>query len=405
MFRTLAAILLLSSASAWAQSTQVAEDQKQLQGIWRVRRVIGSDEAKFQMLQVQLAFEGNQLLFVTDREPGSEFSYTLDPTKDPKQIDLVRTVHQIVVSGQKPPAPRRVIVRGIYSFEQDWLKLRYGPGGGPRPADFSMNGHWGNFDCVLIIERDSSRAARTKLQDARAILAIRGLGGGAWAFSNYALPGSRTTLYVKLDATKGDAILTKIAPQMKALSSVTGLHLNDSSVTDAGLASLEGIDNIGQIDLERTAITDAGLTHLRNMTHLGLLIVSATNVTEAGVAGLKKALPHLQVTHSSHAESASELAITNAGGAERFDANGKLIEILFTHRLSDFQLLGLQKHLEVWKTTLRAVDLTNCSITDRGLAALAGLTSLRQLTLKGTDVTVAGVKSLIRAVPDLKVTH
>jgi hypothetical protein len=61
--------------------------------------------------------------------------------------------------------------------------------------------------------------------------------------------------------------------------------------------------------------------------------------------------------------------------------------------------------LEVWKTTLRTVDLTDCHVTDRGLAALAGLTSLRQLTLKGTDVSVAGVKSLKRAVPDLKVKH
>jgi len=65
----------------------------------------------------------------------------------------------------------------------------------------------------------------------------------------------------------------------------------------------------------------------------------------------------------------------------------------------------LRKHLEVWKSTLRSIDLTDCHITDRGLAALAGLTSLRELTLKGTDVTVAGVNALKRTVPSLKVTH
>jgi hypothetical protein len=112
------------------------------------------------------------------------------------------------------------------------------------------------------------------------------------------------------------------------------------------------------------------------------------------------------VTHLSHAESDSKLAITNAGGTEYPDENGRLIEIRFTPgKLNDFQLLGLQKHLEVWKSTLRSIDLTDCHITDRGLAALAGLTSLRQLTLKGTDVTVAGVKSLMRTVPNLKVKH
>ena len=57
MFRTLAAILLVSSAYASAQSTQVADDPKRLQGIWRVREVHGSDEAKAYRLQMHLAFE------------------------------------------------------------------------------------------------------------------------------------------------------------------------------------------------------------------------------------------------------------------------------------------------------------------------------------------------------------
>jgi type III secretory pathway component EscR len=36
MFRTLAVLSLIGSASAFAQSSKVAEDQKRLQGIWRV---------------------------------------------------------------------------------------------------------------------------------------------------------------------------------------------------------------------------------------------------------------------------------------------------------------------------------------------------------------------------------
>jgi uncharacterized protein (TIGR03067 family) len=403
MIRTLAAFLLVSSSCVWAQRPQVTEDQKQLQGIWRVREVLGSDEAKAHMLRMHLAFQGNKLLPVTKGEPSSEFSYVLDPLKDPKQIDLIE---RMLVLGQKPPAAQQVIIAGIYAFEQDRLKLRYGQWLGGRPADFSMNVRWGTFDCVLILERDTSPAARTKVQDARAILAIRKLGGDAQFSDNYLAPlGARPPLYVKLDEKKGDAILTRIAPQMKALSSVSGLHLHGSKVTDVGLACLEEINNVEHIDLQGTAITDAGLAHLRNMTNLRLLSVSETNVTDAGVASLKKSLPHLQVTHFSHAESNSQLAITNAGGVEYSDDKGKLIEIRFTRKLNDFQLLGLQKHLEVWKTTLRSIDLTDCRITDRGLAALAGVTSLRELNLKGTDVTVAGVKSLMRTVPDLKVKH
>jgi uncharacterized protein (TIGR03067 family) len=397
MLRTLAAILLVNSASAWAQTTRVAEDQKRLQGIWRVTNVVCPAESRTSMLRAQLAFDGDKLLFLSGPDPGVEFSYTVGPAKDPKQIDLSRT---IVMGGAGQNRPVQLIFRSIYAFDENQLRLRIDQGA--RGRDFSAKVPSGEWYCVFTLERDTSAAALTRVRDGRAILAIRDLGGEAYSDDTQPGPGRN---YVKVDESKGNSLLAKIAPKIKVLSSVTGLHLHGSKLTDAGLAALEGTNNIGQIDLKGSAVTDAGLMHLRKMTHLALLVVSDTDVTEAGVASLKKALPQLQVTHLSRAESLSQLAITNAGGTEYFDGDGKLIEIRFARRLSDFQLLGLQKQLEVWKTTLRAVDLTNSSITDLGLVALTGLTSLRQLTLKGTDVTVAGVKSLLRAAPDLKVRH
>lgn len=397
MSRTLAVLLLLSSASAWAQTTRIAEDQKRLQGIWRVTNVVCPAESRISMLRAQLAFEGDKLLFLSGPDPGVEFAYTVDPAKDPKQVDLSRT---IVIGGAGQNRPVQLVFRSIYAFDEDRLRLRIDQGA--RGKDFSAKVSAGDWYCVFTLERDTSAAALTRVRDGRAILAIRDLGGEAYSDDTQPGPGRN---YVKVDESKGDVLLTKIAPKIKVLSSVAGLHLRGPQVTDAGLASLQGINNISQIDLKGTATTDAGLIHFKNMTHLALLIVSDTDVTEAGVASLKKALPQLQVTHLSHAESLSQLAITNAGGTEYLDGNGKLIEIRFTRRLSDFQLLGLQKHLEVWKSTLRAIDLTNSSVTDRGLRALVGLTSLRQVTLTGTDVTVAGVKSLMRAVPDLRVKH
>jgi hypothetical protein len=56
-------------------------------------------------------------------EPNSEVSYTLDPTKDPKQIDLVTTVPQPQIAGQKPLPPQQIMARGLYTFEQGRLKL------------------------------------------------------------------------------------------------------------------------------------------------------------------------------------------------------------------------------------------------------------------------------------------
>ncbi|HET6328719.1 MAG TPA: TIGR03067 domain-containing protein [Planctomycetaceae bacterium] len=398
MCRMLAAILLVGSSCAFAQGPRVAEDQKQLQGIWRVREVVGPAAVKAAMLQMELVFVGKTLLPLAAGEPSSEMSYSLDPAKNPKQIDL-HAMPQLLANGQAVPPPQP----GIYAFEQDRLKLRFAQEQDRRPADFSVRRDSPAGDCVIILERDTSPAARTKIRDARAILAIRELGGTT--FSGGAQPGPPPTLNVKLDESNGDAHLAKMAQQLKNLSAVHGLFLCRSKVTDAGLASLDGINNISHIDLEATAITDAGLEHLRNMTRLNSLIVTDTKVTAAAVSRLKQSLPQLRVTHFSRAESVSQLAITNAGGTQSSDASERLVEIRFARKLSDFQLLGLQKHLELWKTSLRSIDLTGSEITDRGLEALSGLTSLEQLNLKGTDVTVAGVKSLKRTVPNLKVKH
>ena len=59
---------------------------------------------------------------------------------------------------------------------------------------------------------------------------------------------------------------------MKGLSALQTLYLNDTKVTDTGLACLKG------------------LTRLSNLNLAG------TKVTEAGVQELKKALPKVRIT-------------------------------------------------------------------------------------------------------------
>jgi uncharacterized protein (TIGR03067 family) len=385
-----------AATSAFAQNPQAADDQKHLQGIWRVADVANVGGPRMELYDLQVAIEGNKLLTVTDGEPQPELTYSLDPTKDPRQIDLM--LPQPRIAGQQPPLAL-TIARGIYALEQGRLRIRIGQGADPRPTDFSVKAA---TDAVLTLERDASPAARRTILDARAILAIRQLGVRAFSEGRRA---SRN-LYVTLDASDGDPLLAKIAPQIRALDQVTGLHLNGSRVTDAGLASLEGIDNIGHINLAKTAIGDAGLSHLKKMTHLGLLIVSNTYVTDAGLASLKQSLPHLRITNLTRLESDAETAIIEGGGTLVSDEGGKLTEIRFTRgNVKDATLQDLETHLKVWRRTLRSIDLANSPITDQGLRSLTGLTALRQLNLKGTDVTVSGVKYLKQFVPKLKVQH
>jgi uncharacterized protein (TIGR03067 family) len=406
MFRTAVAILLASSASAWAQGPQTAEDQKRLQGTWRVHEIVGALGWKEVIRQMQFTFEGNKVLMMLGPDPAMEHSYSIDPEKDPKQIDFIYDVPQAAVAGQKPPARRQNTVAGIYAFEQDHLKLHFArEPGDRRPADFKVGAK--GEDAVFVLERDTSEAARNILNDARILLAIRGLGGEASGLADDPRTAAPIHVYVKLGESKGNALLLKIVPRVKTFNHAIVLELDGSNVTDGGLAAVKEIDKLERLSLERTVITDAGLEHLRKLDRLQSLNVSQTKVTDAGIASLRKSLPRLAVRHLTSAQRNSEKAILKAGGLVESDDNGRLTAIRFAEpeKLTDGQLHELADDLETWRETLRSIDLTNSGVTDEGLLALSGLTGLRQLTLKGTGVTVAGVKKLQKSVPNLRVKH
>lgn len=190
---------------------------------------------------------------------------------------------------------------------------------------------------------------------------------------------------------------------MKQASKITGLHLYESKVTDAGLAHLKGIDNIEHINLSNTAITDAGLAHFKGMTKLRLLIVNGTKVTDSGIADLKNALPELQVEKLTTAQEkandeinkAGGILFSNAGIIERVDFRGAAV--------TDNKLGELKESLEVWKNSLKELNLLSSEITDKGLNHLKGLTALKRLRLTGAKVTSEGVQALEQAIPGLKV--
>ncbi len=60
-----------------------------------------------------------------------------------------------------------------------------------------------------------------------------------------------------------------------------------SSVTDAGLAHMDGLTRLKELDLSGTDITDAGLVHLRRMASLQELNLSDTLITDAGLFYLR----------------------------------------------------------------------------------------------------------------------
>ncbi len=80
---------------------------------------------------------------------------------------------------------------------------------------------------------------------------------------------------------------------IKEMSELRSLEL-PQGVTDAGLARLQGLGGLQVLNLAGTQVSDAGLRGLKGLTNLKTLILS-TQVTESAIAGLRKALPGVQV--------------------------------------------------------------------------------------------------------------
>ena len=87
-----------------------------------------------------------------------------------------------------------------------------------------------------------------------------------------------------------DAQLEALAP---VAASVVALELQQTQVTDAGLAALAPFVKLRKLQLQNTGLTDAGLLHLGKLVSLEVINLYATGVTDAGLQNLA-GLKHLQ---------------------------------------------------------------------------------------------------------------
>jgi len=90
------------------------------------------------------------------------------------------------------------------------------------------------------------------------------------------------------------------------IEGVTGMHdlrvtqdsdpdVRESKVTDAGLASLNGLPQVQVVSLWGTQVSDAGLENLKSLTNLTVLDLRETKVTDAGVKKLQQKLPKCKI--------------------------------------------------------------------------------------------------------------
>lgn len=172
------------------------------------------------------------------------------------------------------------------------------------------------------------------------------------------LPPHRFTPFLRLKGDTIDAALLRLGK----LKNLESLVLAGASVSDAGLAALAQFENLRALDISGLdGITEQGLKHLEGLKGLQQL-----NLTLFGFSGLKaESLKHL-----AGLTELRDLCLTEDPGTIR----GGLVHLV---RLRQLQRL----------------DLSDCTLGNADLKAVASLTSLRSLSLNG-NFTDAGLEPL-----------
>jgi hypothetical protein len=166
---------------------------------------------------------------------------------------------------------------------------------------------------------------------------------------------------LKIEYTRVDT-LDSIPP----LPRLTSLAMNQTPITDQGLASITRLPNLKFLNLQGTPVGDEGLAHLSKLGSLKGLDVGRSKVTDAGLARL-----------------------AGHPGLESL--------CLWSTKVSDIGVDSL-----VTCPKLSSLNLWDTKLTDAGLAKLAVLPTMKILDVARTQVTRQGQS--IAARPGLRIT-
>ena len=165
--------------------------------------------------------------------------------------------------------------------------------------------------------------------------------------------------------------------ELVALKNLKSLDLRHCTITDRGLEHVGRLEELRELNLHHFSeptcqITDAGLKHLAKLSKLKTLDLSQNPISDTGLASLA-GLTNLQSLSLRHHDVKMNAAWVQEDGRVKL------------RPLSEFPDGTKFKYNQV--TDLR-------QITDDGLAFLAKMTKMRELDLRGTVVSGAGLSHL-----------
>jgi endonuclease YncB( thermonuclease family) len=184
---------------------------------------------------------------------------------------------------------------------------------------------------------------------------------------------------------------------------------------DADLALLEGFPHLRSVGFPSNPITDAGLAHLQKLSDLEEVNLNWTKVTAAGVLRLVKDRTSLRRLELSGVDLRDDdlAALKGLKELKKLNLRSTLITdngVAHLQSLPKLEFLNISTSrgritdaaLEALKplTELEDLDLDRTQITDAGLVHLKGMRNLRRLQFAHTAITDAGLENL-QGLPNL----
>jgi Leucine-rich repeat (LRR) protein len=218
----------------------------------------------------------------------------------------------------------------------------------------------------------------------------RGLSASLMALAScQGFPGTAATTNLLLDETPTTVMRGKSPAEESQLKQHRlALQIKKAGGDITNNMALYPASTVVGVDLHHTQITDADLAQLKLFPNLRTVNLYGTHTTDAGLANLGK-IPSLQTLHLGNTE------VTDAG-LESLQALPDLHELGLTHTKVTDQGLATVASMK----GLTELTLSGSQISDAGLLQLESLSRLRKMVLIKTKVTKSGVERLQRALPD-----
>lgn len=138
---TSVALAALFCTSAGPKDDAAKPDKETIQGTWRFVSVLDQGQEQPWPEGNRLVVTSNLLKIVYVKDDPMGWAYTIDPSKDPKEMDWIVEID--------PGRPIRQLA--IYSLDGDTLKICSTAAGKPRPTKFESKK--GDFGGLWVLKR------------------------------------------------------------------------------------------------------------------------------------------------------------------------------------------------------------------------------------------------------------